>query len=210
LVGSAVRFQIHSRCIVAWFPQVDDVGQLNEDFCAIDPCLHQLRQTREFLIVKTPRRHEDVAMRMELRPRSNETGAVRDMEWREVVFSPEQAQRALPYISRVVRDAAAAYATVLDCRFALQNDDGAPDSKTHRELCRERDAALAQLNAAIDECNALGADLLDISTGLVRFAGEVDGRSINLLWRLGDSLTDAWPGFIDPDARESLSYAATR
>lgn len=100
-----------------------------------------------------------------------------------------QSRRALQYVALVVQDACDAFHTAQSCRAALLQSPDASDAARHEAL---RDQALRRLNAAADECNAVGADLLDISRGLVRFAAEIDGRPVSLLWRLGENTTQAW------------------
>ena len=124
-------------------------------------------------------------MRQALAP----TRRVLDLRGHEVVFDPDHARRALPYVARVARDAVAAYRSILHCRAALKS------RLTPRErliIGDQRDEALHQLNSAIDECNAVGADLLDIQRGLVRFNAHIEGRPASLLWRLHEPVDNAW------------------
>jgi hypothetical protein len=109
--------------------------------------------------------------------------------WQQQVFTIDQSRRALRYVALVVQDACDAFHTAQSCRAALLESADARDAA---RLAVLRDQALRRLNAAADECNAVGADLLDISRGLVRFAAEIDGRPVSLLWRLGESTTGAW------------------
>ena len=134
---------------------------------------------------------------MEARLRTLSTPALRsnDLAWREVVFSVEEARRALPYVARVVRDAAIAYQQVQDCRDALRDHVGA---QARAQLTERRDAALRTLNAAIDECNAVGADLRDISQGMVRFGAQIDGREVSLSWHMHEPIECAWQSLCDP------------
>lgn len=113
-----------------------------------------------------------------------------EVGWREVVFSVREAQRALPYVARILRDAAQAYREVQECRQMLATSSITAQQRA--ELCDRRDAALHRLNRAIDECNAVGADLLDIPLGRVRFNAILDGRKASLIWRLGDPIDNAW------------------
>jgi hypothetical protein len=116
--------------------------------------------------------------------------------WREVVFSIADARRALAYVAAVAADASEAFCQAQACRQALQCATG---SRLRAALSDRRDDALQRLNSAIDECNAVGADLLDIPSGMVRFSAEVQGKPVSLIWRLGDSLSDAWIDLLDPD-----------
>jgi hypothetical protein len=62
-------------------------------------------------------------------------------------------------------------------------------------LIQQRDEALHRLNCAIDECNAVGADLVDIAAGVVRFNAHVEDRVASLIWRLGEPVESAWTQF---------------
>lgn len=109
--------------------------------------------------------------------------------WRTARFSIDEARRALPYLSRVIRDASQAYREAQHWRRHL---DAPWPHQERRRLGEERDAALRRLNSAIDECNAVGADLVDLDRGVVRLGAEVEGRTVNLVWRLGEPIADAW------------------
>jgi hypothetical protein len=116
-------------------------------------------------------------------------GAANWSGWQQPIFTIPRSRRALRYVSLVVQDACDAFHTAQRCRLALLES---PPPRDAARLACQRDQALRRLNAAADECNAVGADLLDISRGLVRFAAEIEGRSVSLLWRLGQSTTEAW------------------
>jgi hypothetical protein len=112
-----------------------------------------------------------------------------------VLFDVPTARRALVYISRVARDASRAYAQTQECRFALEIETNA---QIRAELAATRDAALRRLNGAIDECNVVGVDLLDIATGTVRFTVESEGQRIFLDWKPGDCVETAWEAVLEP------------
>ena len=52
--------------------------------------------------------------------------------------------------------------------------------------------AASSANSAIDECNAVGADLVDLEQGVVRLGAEIEGRTVDLTWRLGEPIAGAW------------------
>src|SRR5262245_55782446 len=81
-------------------------------------------------------------------------------ECREVVFSVAEARRALVYVAGIARDAAEAFGIAQSSRMALQCELAKP---AQQSLSASRDSALRRLNHAIDDCNAVGADLVDIS-----------------------------------------------
>lgn len=109
--------------------------------------------------------------------------------WRQTRFSLAEARKALPYVARVVVDASAAYHEIQDARLELM-------LRVHPArravLNARRDASLRRLDAAIDECDAVGVDLMDIAEGVVRFNAEIDGQIVSLYWRLGEPLDDRW------------------
>ncbi len=113
---------------------------------------------------------------------------------RRVVFSVSEARRALPYVARTVRDICDGYQTAQRCRAALAQRR---DVGKQEWLVYERDTALRQLNRAIDECDAVGAEVTDISTGSIRFEARTAGRAVSLLWRIGEQTTGTWADLID-------------
>jgi hypothetical protein len=115
-------------------------------------------------------------------------------DWREVVFTVSEAKRALLYVAAVARDAARAFGEAHRCRTALQQR---LNSRERSMLSHQRDAALNRLNIAIDDCNAVGADLMDLNRGVVRFSAHIEGRPASLVWRVGEPVTDAWSDLLE-------------
>ncbi len=111
-----------------------------------------------------------------------------------VVFSVSEARRALPYVARAVRDMYDGYQTAQRCRAELTER---PDLAKQEWLVYERDSALRQLNRAIDECDAVGAEVTDISTGSIRFEARTRGRAVSLLWRVDEPTAAVWTDLID-------------
>jgi len=117
-----------------------------------------------------------------------------DLLPRRVVFSVSEARRALPYVARTVKDICEGYATAQQCRAALAQR---PAVAQMDWLVHKRDNALHQLNRAIDECNAVGAEVTNISTGAVRFDATTNGLPVSLLWRLGEPTAGNWADLVD-------------
>ncbi len=117
-----------------------------------------------------------------------------DLLPRRVVFSVSEARRALPYVARTVADICEGYKTAQQCRASLIQR---PDAAQMERLVHKRDGALHQLNRAIDECNAVGAEVTDISTGAIRFDARINGRPVSLLWRIGEPTTGNWVDLSD-------------
>ena len=116
--------------------------------------------------------------------------------WRDVVFNVRTAQRALPYIAGIASDAAEAYRVVQASREALGTVAVMADRRRRLDLCEQRDKALSRLNSAIDDCNAVGAHLVDISAGQVSLPASIDDSPVCLLWRLGDDVGNAWADLV--------------
>lgn len=115
---------------------------------------------------------------------------------RQVLFDVKHARRALPYVARIARDAADVFRHVQCCRFALDSRISA-NERAAVELRREH--AMHRLNACIDECNAVGVDLMNIPNGVVRFRSMVRGKLASLVWRLNEPIDTAWADLIDAD-----------
>lgn len=117
-----------------------------------------------------------------------------DLLPRRVVFSVSEAQRALPYVARTVKDICEGCETAQQSRAKLAKR---PPAAQKERLVHKRDSALRQLNRAIDECNAVGAEVTNISTGAVRFDAKINGLPVSLLWRLGEPTTGNWADLVD-------------
>ena len=115
-----------------------------------------------------------------------------DGGWRDVVFSVAMARRALPYVARLAADAAEAFRDAQESREALGTVAVIADRRRRDDMCERRDKALSRLNSAIDDCNAVGAHLVDIPSGRVSLPGEIDEAPVCLLWRLGEDVGSAW------------------
>ncbi len=111
---------------------------------------------------------------------------------RTVVYSPSSAQRALPLLRSIARDAHATYLRVrarlaaFDARQRLDNitsDNSLPESV--------RDE-LGEMNAQMRELAELGARFGDPELGIVLLDGVVDGHDGFLCWKLGESDIRYW------------------
>jgi hypothetical protein len=135
-----------------------------------------------------------LAMEAQMQPtlarvRQNADDAWHALGGRAVLFTITDARRALRYVAPVAKDAADSYRRAQQIRHQLLCTSGA---RERIQLAEQRDEALRKLNRAIDECNAVGADLLNIPEGLVRFHAELNDRRMSLVWRLGEPVDSAW------------------
>lgn len=106
----------------------------------------------------------------------------------EKLFSPAQANAALPLVRQIAKDAADHQARLADLTRVYDSKRKEPDASqlelndTRRAIASEtteRDACVAEL---ID----LGLQVKDTATGLVDFPGELDGAPVLFCWRLGE------------------------
>ena len=104
-------------------------------------------------------------------------------------FTLDQANRALPYVSRVVSDIVKAHekATGLQVKLETLRTTRAQDN-AERELV----AVMDRLQVLVDELHGVGCELKDYQTGLVDFIGRHQGRDIYLCWRLGEARIGYW------------------
>lgn len=108
---------------------------------------------------------------------------------RTVTFTIADARRALTYLSRVVRDAHAAYHRAQRVRSLLRHTESPAQRAV---LIAELNDAVRHLDAATDECDAVGTTMVDLSRGIVAFPAQVGEQPVTLIWRIGEPIRDAW------------------
>lgn len=104
-------------------------------------------------------------------------------------FTLEEARRALPYVSRIVKDVTACYREVLESRTRLEMPQPADDPQ---ELKRQYELGMDRLNVLVAELQGVGVELKDFERGLIDFPALHDDREICLCWHLGEDTIVAW------------------
>ena len=99
-------------------------------------------------------------------------------------FSLDEANRALPYVQRVVDDVVEVYGQIVDLRRRLE-DLGAGEEAL--ELERQYELAMDRLGDLVDELHLVGVELKDFEKGLVDFPALHAGREVLLCWQRGES-----------------------
>lgn len=100
------------------------------------------------------------------------------------VFSLAEANRSLPYISRVVVDIVEVYAQVLELRHELENlDEGSLRELTEKEY----ETTMDRLGRLVDELHETGAELRDFELGRVEFPAQLRRQDVMLSWQAGES-----------------------
>jgi hypothetical protein len=107
------------------------------------------------------------------------------------IFTPDEANRMLPLVSRIADDIVATYEDVNVAIQAFEAERPKAEADESRlPLLRERDqevtAALDRLQGLIYEIEALGGTVKDHQLGKIDFYGEVDGEIVYLCWQRGE------------------------
>jgi len=103
-------------------------------------------------------------------------------------FSLEQANRAVPYVKRVVADIVNAHELILTLQAKMEDVRGKTAAIVEKQLA----AALDRLQTLVDELCDVGCELKDYETGLVDFVGRHQGRDVYLCWKLGEARVAYW------------------
>ncbi len=111
-------------------------------------------------------------------------------------FTPDQANRTLPLVRRIVEDIVQQFG-----RWQAKVGELEVESVSHtvatpnpRAEALERDVATIarDIEQFRQELAALGVEFKDAVLGLVDFPAERDGRTVYLCWRLGEPEVDYW------------------
>jgi len=103
-------------------------------------------------------------------------------------FTVDEANRALPYVSRVVDDVTRTYGRVIELRQQL--DDAFAADETELETAYEH--AMERLGELVDELHTVGVELKDFERGLVDFPAIHEDREILLCWCRGEKQVTKW------------------
>lgn len=102
-------------------------------------------------------------------------------------FTLEQANKALPLVTRIVRDIVNTHERATQLQAKLEESTG-----REAGLQAQLDASLEQLQDYVDELGSIGVELKDYESGLIDFPGRHQGRDIYLCWKLGEEKVDHW------------------
>ncbi len=112
-------------------------------------------------------------------------------------FTVEEANRALPLVSRIVRDIVAQYGKLEELR-KVRHSRSDEEQRSTREEHREQAASAARhLDEFAGELSELGVRLKNLEVGLADFPGRRNKRSVMLCWKLGEPEVRFWH---DPEA----------
>ncbi len=134
-------------------------------------------------------------------------------------FNLAEAQRLIPRVERLMRDAVARKGEYQQAESAIQSFTEKVmlmggmnvDRDRAREARKHRDSAAQNLRETIERVQELGCVVKDLDIGLVDFPTRFRGVDVYLCWRLGESAIEFWHGMdegfrgrkaIDQDFRE--------
>jgi hypothetical protein len=118
------------------------------------------------------------------------------------LFTIDEANNALPLVRAIVTDIVAKYREVSERKARLDQirDSRKASGRGPHDLYREElvqveeelDKEVTLLQEFIEELEALGVELKDISRGLIDFRSLMDGREVYLCWLLGEEEVGHW------------------
>ena len=113
------------------------------------------------------------------------------------VYSAELANRSLPLVRRIVEDIVGQFARWQTRVREFEIVSASNSMSGSGPACRGAGArSVASLAAELEhfhqELTALGVEFKDYALGLVDFPAEMDGRPIELCWRLGEPTVAYW------------------
>jgi len=104
-------------------------------------------------------------------------------------FTVAQANRAVPYVRRIVEDVGKVYRDAVGVQKRLEYP--LPDQDL-TELEAEYERHMTRLRELVGELEHVGVELKDYDKGLVDFPAVHQGREVYLCWKLGEPEIAAW------------------
>lgn len=148
--------------------------------------------------VKMPRKTSTVAKRL--------THYLAEHPQSRRLFTPQQANRTLPLVRRIIEDLRAEHTAAKQlhdelCTVPLM------DRGQRKRIGRRLTRSVRKLETLVDEIRSIGADVVDYRTATVEFAALIDDRPVVLSWRPGEDHVDHWREPSAEDQRLPLTTA---
>lgn len=104
-------------------------------------------------------------------------------------FTLAEANRAVPYVARVVDDLVVCHGRVTELRRRIENPE-ADENREHLEA--DYETSMERLGTLMAELEHVGVELKDFEKGLLDFPAVHDGREIYLCWHRGEKSVGNW------------------
>lgn len=108
------------------------------------------------------------------------------------VFTLAQANRSLPLVSRIVTDVVRQHKRICRIEERCQTADHAHSMEDLERLRDQYAGELDALQDLIEELDQIGCQLKDWERGIVDFLAVINGRPVELCWRLGEATVSHW------------------
>ena len=104
-------------------------------------------------------------------------------------FTVSEANRALPYVSKIVTEVTECYKQAVAIRNQIEQSQHQDDADRFHD---EYERAMDRLNGLLDEVRQVGVELKDFEKGLLDFPAVHDGREVYLCWHSGEECVHSW------------------
>jgi hypothetical protein len=120
----------------------------------------------------------------------------------ERYFRPEDVERLIPRLARIMERVRAAHALGHEAREALAAEQkritlsggGVVDQAAWRARGESLERSVRDVQAGLEEIQRLGGAAKDLDLGLVDFPHLRHGREVNLCWKFGEERITHWHG----------------
>jgi hypothetical protein len=127
----------------------------------------------------------------------------------ERYFMPEDVERLIPQLTRIMERVMAAQAAGVEAREALAAEEkrvtmsggGMVDQAAWKARAERLERSTRDVRSGLEEIQRLGGATKDLGMGLVDFPHLRDGRVVNLCWRFGEKRITHWHGLDEGYAR---------
>ena len=107
-------------------------------------------------------------------------------------FSLDEANAALPLVSRIARDVVELSARVREAQKDHRQCSDADDAQGAEAAQNEFTKVTTELNECLSELDNVGCLLKDYDRGLIDFPSVRDDRIVFLCWQLGEDTVEHW------------------
>ena len=111
---------------------------------------------------------------------------------RRKTFCVQEANRALPFVGRVVNDIVDLHEQIVLCRRTMERIEMGLHGGEQATYEAEYRRSMNRLRDLVRELDLVGVDLLDFERGLISFPTLHDGREAALSWQLGEQEVAFW------------------